>query len=136
MTDTEQLAIVTLIDGRDTTLTQAWTGRDGDNDATFPLCADRATAQAYAEDQWRRFCADPEERGATLTWTPGPARAEDEYGATRHQASCLRADGGLTAVSVYALLVHPSVASALADTGVQDAVEYTEHDWDSAFPTD
>lgn len=133
MPDIDQLAIVTLIDARDTTLTHAWTGRDEDYNLSFPLCADRATAQAYAEDRWRRYCAYPEEQGAALTWAPGPARAEDEDGATRHQISYLEADGGDTNISIYALAVHPNLASALADISPQPDVEFTEHDWNTAF---
>lgn len=128
-TDTDQLAILTLVDGRDTALTQAWTGRDEDYDLDFPLCADRATAQAYAEDRWRRYCAYPEEQGATLTWTPGPTRAEDEDGATRHQVQYLEADGDDTNISIYALTIHPSLASALDDTAPQSDVAYAEQDW-------
>ena len=129
-TDIEQLAIVTLIDARDTVLTQAWTGRDEDYDINFPLCADRATAQAYAEDRWRRYCSYPEEQGAALTWTPGPTRAEDEDGATRHQVHYLEADGDDTNISIYALVVHPDLASALADTGPRSDVAHAERDWD------
>jgi len=130
MTDTDQLAIVTLIDARDTALTQAWTGRDEDYNLSFPLCADRATIQAYAEDRWRRYCAYPEEQNAELTWTAGPVRAEDEDGPTQHQISYLEADGLLTHISIFALVVHPDLASAIADISVASDVEFTEHNWD------
>lgn len=130
MTDTDQLAILTLIDGRDTTLTQAWTGRDEDYDLDFPLCADRATIQAYAEDRWRRYCAYPEELGAALTWSAGPESADDENGATRHQIHYLEADGDETNISIYALTIHPSLASALDDIGPRSNIEHTEQDWD------
>lgn len=133
MTDTDQLAILTLIDGRDTTLTQAWTGRDEDYDLNFPLCADRTTAQAYAEDRWRRYCAYPEEQGAVLTWTAGPARSEGDDGATRHEIHYLEADGDETNISIYALVIHPSLASALDDIGPRTDVEHAETDWGAAF---
>lgn len=136
MSDTEQLAILTLVDARDTTLTQAWTGRDEDYNIDFPLCADRATAQAYAEDRWRGYCAYPEEQGAALTWSPGPVRAESDYGATRHQIHYLEADGDETNISIYALAVHPSLASALNDIGPRTDVEHAETDWDAEFPND
>lgn len=130
MSDTDQLAIVTLLDARDTALTQAWTGRDEDYDINFPLCADRATAQAYAEDRWRRYCSYPEEQGAALTWTPGPARSEDDDGATRHHVHYLEADGDETNISIYALAVYPDLASALADTDPRAGVDLVETDWD------
>lgn len=131
MSDIEQYAIVTLIDARDTTLTQAWTGRDEDNGIDFPLCADRTTAQQYAEDRWRRYSAYEDEINDPLTWATGPARAEHDDGATRHQVSHLQADGCDTNISIYALAVHPDLASALADTGPQPGVTVVEHDWDT-----
>jgi hypothetical protein len=130
MPDADQLAIVTLLDARGTALTHAWTGRDEDYGINFPLCADRATAQAYAEDLWRRYCSYPEEQGAALTWTPGPARAEDDCGATRHQVHYLEADGDETNISIYALAVYPDLDSALADTDPHAGVEVVETDWD------
>lgn len=130
MTDTEQLAIVALIDARDTALTQAWTGRDEDYGINFPLCADRVTAQAYAEDRWRRYCAYPEELNEPLTWITGPACSEDDYGAMRHEVRYLEADCCGTNISIYALAVHPDLASALADAGPQANVTHTETDWD------
>jgi hypothetical protein len=130
MTDTEQFAVVTLLDARDTTLTRVWASRD-DNGFTYPLVATREAAKAYAEAKEREYGKElgaPDNR--TLTWEKGPESAEDNEGPIMHGIEYLHADGEETGAFVFNMIVHPDAASAENECAIRADVDLVETDWD------
>lgn len=132
MTDTDQLAIVTLIDARDTTLTRVWASRDENDGFVFPLCATREAAKAYAEARERALYAEYENEPDTriLTWTPGPTRMNDNENPVMHDIEYLCDDGDQTCTFVFSMVVHPDAASAQTECAIRADVEVVEANWD------
>jgi hypothetical protein len=136
MSDTEQLAILTLVDARGTILTRVWTGRDDDYSYDFPLCTTRETAQGYAEVSYRANHHYPDDPEPVLTWDQGPLREASDDGPVRREVWYLEDDGGFTGISIYAIVVHPDLESARNDTDPSADVAYVETNWDPPFVVD